>query len=382
VAAAVLIAVAYFLPWAEGWAAVGGVLVAQALASAALGTTLGRGLDPLAVESAGTWRTAVAVALGGASFVVLAFLYQISFDDSLPFPRAVVPAAAAGLLALGAVRRDQVGDGERPGMRALIVPLAALALVPVGLVLGQPNPEPAAGSGHSFRLLDYNIHSAVDEHGQLDLQGLARTISAQHPDVVVLQEVARGWIIAGTADEVEWLSVRLGMPYAWAPAADEEFGNLVLSRLPLLHAEAVPLPYGVGPQQRSYLRVALDAGKGRTLTLIATHLQDAPETSTRRNQILALLGAEGSSAPTLIVGDMNSQPTEPDIRLFTSSGLVSAQDVTGHGAESTATNPRFSGDRVDWIFGTRDLTFYAFRVVRATISDHLPLAVSVRLPTG
>ena len=58
------------------------------------------------------------------------------------------------------------------------------------------------------------------------------------------------------------------------------------------------------------------------------------------------------------------------------AGLMSAQDVTGSGDLYTfsSTFPRL---RIDWIFGTPDVTFSDFGIPQTAASDHLPLAVTV-----
>lgn len=74
------------------------------------------------------------------------------------------------------------------------------------------------------------------------------------------------------------------------------------------------------------------------------------------------------------------QPDDPDRARFDEVGLVSAQDSAGRGRASTAAEPKFAGDRVDWIFGAADLLFSKFHIGRSRASDHLPLAVTVVVP--
>ena len=64
--------------------------------------------------------------------------------------------------------------------------------------------------------------------GPLDLEEVGRTIEAAQPDVVVIEELGRGWAVSGMTDEAEWLRHRLAMPYGWASANDNQFGNIVL----------------------------------------------------------------------------------------------------------------------------------------------------------
>ncbi len=228
--------------------------------------------------------------------------------------------------------------------------------------------------------MSYNIHGSVSASGQVDPEATARAIEEQGPDVVILQEVSRGWPIFGSVDVAEWLSRRLRLPYTFEPAADLRFGNALLSRLPILSLQAGPLPFGDGPQHRSYIRVTFDTGAAAGIVVIGTHLQESEGSGTRALQIDRVLDVWGGEAPAVIAGDMNMQPGEPDVSKFLEAGLVSVQDAIGDPCEPTAwePNPKEPCDRPDWIFATRDMELDDLAIIRTPASDHLPLAVSVR----
>ncbi len=64
--------------------------------------------------------------------------------------------------------------------------------------------------------MSYNVHLGIDSDGQLDLEQVAPVVDGEHPDVVTLQEVVRGWPGAGGIDLAQWLSHRLRMSYVYA----------------------------------------------------------------------------------------------------------------------------------------------------------------------
>ena len=335
--------------------------------------------EPLRVGEGRPLRLAGSVALGSLLFVLPVLLYQVHHEVPLPFPNAVVPAAAAALVGLGAtVRRGRV-TGRIPRTVGL-VPLALLA-VPAAVWLSAPEPELVEGDGCNLRIVSFNVHGAVNVRGQVHPEGTARIIEAQEPDVLVLQEVSRGWPIFGTVDVAEWLSRRLRMPYVYEPAAEEGFGNAILSRLPIVETRGGPLPFGEGPQRRSYLLATIDVGGGRTLTVVGTHLQGSTGSDTRARQIDRVLEVLGGASPAVVAGDMNLQPNEDDVQRFLGAGLVSAQDAVGDPCEPTAWDPEPEEpcDRPDWIFATPDLALSDLTIVRAPASDHLALAVTLTL---
>jgi len=228
--------------------------------------------------------------------------------------------------------------------------------------------------------MDWNLKYGNGIHGQLDAPAIAAAIRAQRPDVVVLEEVNRGWPIGGGTDLAEYLSRKLRMAYHWSPAADGQFGNVILTRLPMTEVSAHRLPWVQPPQQRSYLGVTLTLDSGRTVRVMGTHLQHHQENRpTRVAQIGALVTAWSHRPDTIIAGDMNAWPTWPEMQLYRDAGLVSAQDVTGHGAELTSPTP-VATNRIDYIWGTPDLRFSDFAVLSdVVVSDHFPLVVTVSL---
>ena len=269
-----LVVLAWLVTGVHGLPAAAVLLAASALSGPMLAMGLSRGGDP---DRPGAWRTSATTAAGTVVFLALAFLYQIHITNPLPVSNRVLPVLAALLLGAGAIAPGPSLGWVPAARRLVVVPLALLLVVAGSLFATRPSMAAPAGDVRAVRIMDWNIHSAVNGDGQLDPATIAQEIQRQHPDVVVLQEVARGWLIAGTTDLAEWLSMHVGLPFAWAPAADGQFGNVVLSRLPIASARAVPLPYGVGPQHRSYLRVSLDLGGGKT----APRRRDAPRVEGR-----------------------------------------------------------------------------------------------------
>ena len=326
-------------------------------------------------------RLAGACALGALTFAAVVLVYQIAFEVPLPLSNAYLPAVAAVIVGLSAVART--GAVAAVGsVRAALVPVVLLA-VPASMSMNAPALATSAADDREVRILVYNIHGGVNVDGQVDPEATARAIDAQHPDVVILNEVGRGWPIFGGLDAAEWLSRRLEMPFLFEPAADLRFGNAILSRLPPIASRGGELPYGAGPQHRSYLSVEFDVGGDRRLVVIGTHLQEsASDPETRTGQIEFLLDAWDGVTPAVVAGDMNMQPDEEDVHSFLDAGLISVQDAIGGPCEPSAfePNPDKPCDRPDWIFATPDLELSAFEITRTPASDHLPLAVTVAVP--
>jgi len=219
--------------------------------------------------------------------------------------------------------------------------------------------------------MSYNVRGLKDDRAVL-----VEVLRAAEPDVVALQEVNRGWVQGGGADMATWLAQRLRMRVTFAPAADRQFGNAVLTRGDLSDAVALELPYGAGPQGRSAASadVTLPAG---TLRVTSVHLQHRDEnTPTRLDQLRTLLAAEQHRA-AVVAGDLNAQPGRPEIDLVTGAGFLSAVDEVGDPAALTipSTGPE---ERIDWVFWRADGPVAATEarvLTQARASDHLPIVV-------
>ncbi len=371
IAAALLIVASALLRGVEGPVVGLAVLAGQPFAALLLFLGLSTGRmrpDP--------WRTSAAFAGGVLMFLVLTFLYQVHYDLPLPFPNAVLPTVAALILSAPVLLPRRASDLQSSSTWWAAVPLVLLA-VPATLALAraEPQTEPTETRGR-FRLVSYNVHMAVNTHGQVDPEAIARVIDSENPDVIVLQEVARGWVTNGMMDVAEWLSDRLGMAYVFAGAADGQFGNAIFSRLPILEHRSGLLGQFDGTMERGYVWAVVEVGGCREpVNVIVTHLQHREQdTPTRLRQIGVLLEAWGGASPAVIAGDMNNLPDSEEVVRFLHVGLVSAQDEAGLGNLPTSWQ---DDTRIDYIFATADLALSGFTRPSSRASDHLPLAVTV-----
>lgn len=318
-------------------------------------------------------------ALGTLWFTVLVLLAQPPSRYRFEVPMAVLLAVAVAIVGAGATaRRAATSTGVLgPALTLAIAVLAVPAVVTATVSAVVAGPD--AMSGHydgSVRVVTYNIHGARDLDGQMDPESTALAIERLRPDVVVLQEVGRGWPVFGTLDAVEWLSHRLGMRYVYEPAADHQLGNAILTRLPIMDLEGGPLPSGEEPQRRGYVAATVRVGGG-DLLVIGVHLHGGENGVTQARQIERVLAVWRGVAPAVVAGDMNMLADADDVSRFVDAGLVSVQDAIGDRCLSTVTDPPGPCQRSDWIFATPDLALGDFAIGTTRASDHLPVAVTV-----
>jgi endonuclease/exonuclease/phosphatase family metal-dependent hydrolase len=172
-------------------------------------------------------------------------------------------------------------------------------------------------------------------------------------------------------DLLAYLERELDMTSVYVPAADGQFGNAILSRLPMTEIAAETLPRD-GTQDRSYVWVAIETATGE-INVVGTHTQTRSTA-----QITALLDAVGTATPLVLAGDLNVHPDDPEVTLFIDAGLIDVVGSTGDPCRTTSSEPTSDCDRPDWVFITQDIGIDGVRIGSARVSDHLAMHVTLR----
>lgn len=286
-----------------------------------------------------------------------------------------------------------------------------------------------------MKIVTYNIQYGKGKDNRFDLERIAGELEGA--DIIALQEVERFWQRSGMLDQPAELA-RLLAQYFWVYGANldmdcsyfdeaglpvsrrRQFGNMVLSRWPILSARNFPLPkYGTLTQhsiQQGLLEAVIDTPLG-PLRCYSVHLSHLCS-ETRLPQVEFILrrlreaygegGAwcgghpdlaqgwtEGKAPPmprsTILLGDLNCDHDSPEYarlvgpltpkhgRLNHREGLVDAWVAAGHDEASGTTHPD-NKTRIDHCLLTPDL---AAKVIdckidtRATGSDHWPVWVQL-----
>ncbi|MGW0434033.1 endonuclease/exonuclease/phosphatase family protein [Micromonospora sp. NPDC003197] len=331
------------------------------------------------VDPAGLRRSFAALA-GMLGFVVAAIVYYAAYD--LGYPNWRVPIVMAGLVIAVTLWDTKAVTGSwwsnfstRPPERIAAAGLAGLTLLAAVVIPGhlrEPAPDQTSGP---VRLVAYNIRMGFGLDGRFDLTGLVDVIARQRPDVVVLSEVDRGWLLNGGHDTLELLARRLDLPYRFAPAADPVWGDAVLTRLPIRHSKSLALPRVGAPTGAQALAVTLDLA-GREVVVVSTHLQPPPDDGpvVQARAVARFATEYAAGRPLVVAGDMNTEPGEPAFAEFTNAGLVDALAAARPLPTSPADRP---GQQIDHVFVSAGILPSEAGAARSTASDHLPVAVTL-----
>lgn len=233
-----------------------------------------------------------------------------------------------------------------------------------------------------------------------DIASLLREIDA---DVVVLNEVDFDASWSHSIDQAAYLAEQAGYAHAVTLRNLDfqvgvwrwRFGNAVLSRYPILHAQEIDLPgYAkwetVLAGKKRALFCEIDLG-GRTLGVVATHLSHRSEDLRVASAKRLLDFVERYEKPVVIAGDLNASPTRFAGTAKSSSGLSAIDVIDRSGLyrrwpEDGSEDPSvytFRSDRparvIDWILVPVQHERRDDRVIHSLLSDHRPVVTDIRL---
>jgi len=254
------------------------------------------------------------------------------------------------------------------------------------------------------RLVTFNTHHGVGSDHRHDLPRLAKLLASVDADVICLQEVDRHFgDRSEDVDQALLLSRALEMQLAWGPAigrprvgggaaADppRQYGNALLSRLPILISDVHPLPGAGEPRIALRTLVELDGG---ALWVTTTHLTTG-SAEERAAQVAAVAELHSEPMETgVIVGDFNADPAAPELGVlrqrFTDAWTLARarDDQAGwrfwsrdEGHTHPAGSPR---RRIDQVWVSAGVAVAGAHVLDAEgASDHLPLVVDLEITSG
>lgn len=208
------------------------------------------------------------------------------------------------------------------------------------------------------------------------LPNLGRIAQLLKPfDIVGLQEVDGGGLRSQNIIQTQYLGEHAGFPY-WHNQVNRRIANLarhsngLLSRLKPAEIHDYKLP---GLPGRGALLARYGTDRSSSLHVCVVHLALTRRARLRQLGFLGELLQDFSHV--VVMGDFNCQPDSPEIRLLaTKAGLSDpARDLRTW----PSWQPRLM---IDHILVTPNLTTENARVLNFPCSDHLPVALEIRLP--
>jgi endonuclease/exonuclease/phosphatase family metal-dependent hydrolase len=324
--------------------------------------------------------------VAGASLLLLGVLvlaYYAGYLIALPFPNRTVLLTSALLVSasglISAVRSGRLGREPSPAALPGLVAVALIAGVMLTSIAGvRPTSEPSLPSETGeLRLVLANVHFGFDVDGRQRAREVARVLASLDADVIVLNEVDRGWLVTGSTDLLGIYASVTGLEAVFAAASDELWGNALLSRLPIVEVATERLPRGRDPLVRSALTVVIELPDGERLAIVGTHLSNVDrQGDTRLPQAQAIAGIVARlrerGLDVVVAGDLNASPGDPSLEVLESLLVRTLPDSTG---TFPAAVPRV---QIDHILVPAGWEIIQSRAIDTTYSDHRFIEVLVR----
>ncbi|NGQ94090.1 metal-dependent hydrolase [Brevibacillus sp. SYP-B805] len=216
-----------------------------------------------------------------------------------------------------------------------------------------------------LRVVSYNIHGGKDLFWRNRLDEMAETLSALDADIIGLQEVHQNERFGYQAD---YLAERLQAHYAYAPSVKigrGAYGNMLLTRLPLIHSSSQLLQSKKEP--RSLLRAAVKWEEKR-VNVWVTHCSLDRKSRFSQWRFLADAISPRCHEPLILLGDFNSPAVSfaPHLR-------DCARETNRHQLSTLVPFAK----RVDFVFASAAWEVAEYKVVHVRWSDHYPVLVTL-----
>ncbi|MBI4886859.1 MAG: endonuclease/exonuclease/phosphatase family protein [Acidobacteria bacterium] len=233
----------------------------------------------------------------------------------------------------------------------------------------------------TLRIATYNIHRCRGLDGRTSPGRIADVIRGINADIVALQEVVgAGPSSAGHAEEIGAL---LGMGWAMAPTRHLRhalFGNVVLSRLPILHHTQYDLSWKTC-EPRCCQRVDIDVG-GHTLHLYNVHLGTAiRERRYQAGRLSAIVHDRRVDQPKIVLGDFNEWMRGLATQML--SERLGSIDLRAHLRRRRTYPGVFPVLHLDHIYYEGKVEVAGLELPRTRLallaSDHLPLVADLNV---
>lgn len=200
------------------------------------------------------------------------------------------------------------------------------------------------------------------------LPELADAVLAQHPDVVVFEELAV---------DITSVSPAFGAAYPYRLTTEVPWVTLA-SRLPLEQPRRLALPQRFAGYAPLLAEVQV---AGRTVHIVGVHVA-APLGSgayeTHQSQYAIALDQVRDKSPVVLIGDLNATPTSPTfLRFLFQSGLRSASEGLTQLPTYTVRGP--FAMRIDHAL-VKGLDVCSVQVFSLPGSDHRGIVVDLQLP--
>jgi len=261
--------------------------------------------------------------------------------------------------------------------KTIIITLATILIingVSIGVVAQTSRINPPESPETTFMI--WNIHNAIGDDDIYSLERIVQDIQDFSPIIVGLNEVDIGNLKTSAIDLPSYFAYRLNMYYFYGYTFYRHYGNLILSKYPILEAEIITLPKAVpSAEQRAIIKAKIEFNS-QVWTMFITHLStEADDRLVQVPFIISEIEKEASFERIIFMGDFNFEPSSVPYSLINSTSSLKFTDTyrilnSDPGYTSWFDEDHNPTKRVDYIMCSPDLSPTSCEVFWSLSSDH------------
>ncbi len=234
-----------------------------------------------------------------------------------------------------------------------------------------------------LKVMSYNIHigNPPSKPKLIDLGSIIKTIKAENPDLLALQEVDVNTSRSGNINQAEIIARELGMNFYFAKAIDHDggdYGVCILSKYPMSETKIHRLTTlkETGGELRVLATAKIQLKNGGFIRFGSTHLDAQKESMNRVIQIKEINQiALEENLPFIIAGDLNAEEESYEIKQLDQVFVRTCQNCD---PTFPVVNPKKT---IDFIAFKKENSFKTIKhsvVQEHYASDHLPVIAIIK----
>ena len=233
-----------------------------------------------------------------------------------------------------------------------------------------------------IKVASYNIYHCEDYRKEkIDYEAFAEVIKSLDADVIGLNEVHGKGVLPEYVEQAKILGELTGYNYFFAKAAEidgpNDFGNAVLTRLPVKEFSVIPIPDPEVQEDdgwyetRCILKMVTDTDP--EVTFLITHFglhRDEQENAVKT------FCESFVDKKCVLMGDLNVKPDNPILDEIKKRMNDTSEPFSKPFFTFIAHEPN---RKIDYIFASRDITPLSFDVPEIILSDHRPVVAELEI---
>ena len=232
-----------------------------------------------------------------------------------------------------------------------------------------------------MKIMSFNTQHCLNYMEQrIDFEIMAKAILDCDADIVGLNEMRDIGIDSEYTAQVEKLAELTGMKYFYFALAIEfsgigPYGNAILSKIPIIHAESIVIP---DPEPKAYdgyyeTRCVLKAELEGGVTILVTHFGLNPD---EQENAVKTVVENLSKERCILMGDFNVTPENPVLDPIKAKMTDTADSFHMPKLSWPSDKP---DRKIDYIFVSRDVSVEYADIPPIMASDHRPHVAKVKM---